>query len=177
MATPVPRTWVSGEFVVSSFMNGLRDALNYLLSPPRVKTFRSADKSTSSGVDTLYDMDSESYDSNNAHSNVTNNSRLVAPETGLCHIIGVARWAANASGSRQLQVRSNAAGSAVGGTQLTSIGTLPTSGSVGFAEVVADVVLNAGDYIEMFTNQSAGTLNVLGGVANTFLSMRWVALP
>jgi hypothetical protein len=45
---PVPRTWVPNEFVTDVIMNGstgIRDALNFLLSPPTVQVRRTTAQS------------------------------------------------------------------------------------------------------------------------------------
>ena len=156
----------------------IRDTANFLLAPPRCFAYRTADKSLTSGTITLYDMDAELYDPYTpaAHSTSVNNSRLAAAETGEYTVKAHVTWAANAAGSRSLQLRKNAAGSSVGGTLILDTGTLPSAGNVGFLLITVDVPLNANDYIELFVSQtSGGPLNVLAGSGNTFLSFRWVA--
>jgi hypothetical protein len=179
VAVPSPATWAAAAFVDDADLNlEIRDTENFLLAPPRCFTYRTADKSTANGSIVLYDMDAELYDPYTpaAHSTSVNNSRLAAAEPGLYAMKAHVTWAANAAGSRSLQLRKNAAGSSSGGTLILDTGTLPSAGNVGFLLVTVDVPLNANDYIELFTSQtSGGSLNVLAGAGNTFLSFRWVA--
>lgn len=177
MAVPVPRTYVASEFVTSTILNGdIRDVHNYLLEPPRCFAYRNADKSTSNGVMTPYDMDLELYDSHTAHSTVTNNSRLIAPDPGIYGAKFQAKWAANVTGSRQVQIRKNAAGNPASGTLVFETADEPSAGNIGFVNGTVDVQLSASDYIEMFTSQSSGgALNVLGGSGESYLSFMWMA--
>jgi hypothetical protein len=177
MAVPVPRTYVASEFVTATILNAdIRDVNNFQLEPPRCFAYRNADKSTSNGVTTVYDMDLELFDSHTAHSLVTNNSRLIAPEPGIYLALCQAKWAANATGSRRIQLRKNAAGNPVSGTLVFDTANLPSSGNIGFAHGSVHVQLSSGDYIEMFTEQtSGGALNVIGGPGESYLSFMWAA--
>lgn len=180
MTVPVPRTYVAAETVTAPILNGdVRDTFNFILAPPRAFAYRNADKSTTDGADTLFDLNAELYDpyATPAHDTATNNSRMVAAETGTYQVVCQATWASNATGRRQLQVRKNAAGSAAGGTQVA----IQSAGAVGggFAtrvNVVVEVQLVATDYVEMFVLQnSGGALSVVGDQSSTFISVRWVA--
>jgi hypothetical protein len=156
----------------------IRDAVNFLLSPPRAACYRAADKSTADATYVVYDMDLELYDPYTpaAHSTVTNNSRLIAAEAGLYTVKTHVSWAANSTGSRSVMLRKNAAGSSVGGTLIIDTSTLPSAGAAGFLGLTVDTQLNANDYIEVFTKQtSGGALNVLNGFGNTFLEFLWVS--
>jgi hypothetical protein len=177
VAVPTPSTATANQLVTSSFWNTeVRDLGNFLLNPPRCYAYRNADKSTTSAATVVYDMDLEAYDSHAAHSNVTNNTRLTAPESGLYSVTCQAKWAAHASGSRRLQVRKNADGDPVSGSLVFDTAALPSSGNIGFCNGSVDVQLVAGDRLELFTNQtSGGNLNVIGGQGETYLTFRWCA--
>jgi hypothetical protein len=170
---------VASETVTATIMNGIngvRDAMNFILSPPRAYAYRTADKSTTDAVDTLYDMDTELYDpySTAAHDNATNNSRLVAAETGIYVCYAQMTWAANATGRRRLTIRKNSAGSSTGGTQVGRM-DVPVVPAGTHSNVVAALAqLTAGDYVEMFGQQtSGGALNILTGVGNSYLAFEW----
>jgi hypothetical protein len=110
------------------------------------------------------------------HSTASNQSRIIAAETGLYTIKAHARFAANATGARGINIRKNAAGDQTLGTDLFFTFSLPSSGNIGYVFGSVDVQLNATDYIEMFVNQSSGgALNLLGGVTESFMSARWVS--
>lgn len=176
MAVPTPKTWTA-EFVdVAEFNTELRDIFNFLLNPPRCYAYKSADGSLANTTWDALNLTAEAYDSHSAHDNSSNNTRLVAPETGLYGITSHAQFDINSSGLRGLDIRMNAAGVQTGGTDLLLLilagnGTTETR-VAGYVERQ----LTAGDYIEAFVWQnSGGILTVDGGQANTFLSFRWLA--
>lgn len=180
MAVPVPRTYVASEFETAAILNGdIRDTFNFILAPPRAFAYRTLDLSTTSGTDTVYDMTAELYDpyATPAHDNATNNSRMIAAETGIYTVLCQVTWASNATGRRQIQVRKNAAGASGGGTQVAIQNTPASPG--GFAtrlNIAVDVPMTATDYLEMFFLQdSTVALNVVGGQSSTFMSIRFVA--
>jgi hypothetical protein len=155
VAVPSPMTWTAALVTVANLNTEIRDTANFLLNPPRCYAYRSTDKSTANGDTVPYDMNLEAYDSHGAHSNVTNNSRLTAPEAGLYSVKCQAKWAANATGSRRLQVRKNADGDPLSGSLVFDTANLPSSGNIGFAEGSVDVQLVAGDRLELFTQQTS----------------------
>jgi hypothetical protein len=176
LAVPVPRTWVASETIDASKLNNGRDALNFLLEPPRCYAYKTADGALATSTWDAINFGAEAYDSHSAHDNSTNNSRLVAPESGLYDLRAHGAWATNSTGIRGLNIRKNANAVQTGGTDLVMV-VIAGNGTTE-ARLIAsvDVQLVAGDYVELFAYQSSGgSLNVLGGIANTFLSMRFVA--
>lgn len=155
----------------------VRDPLNFLLAPPRAFAYRSAALSLTNGAWTLIGLDAEIYDPYTpaAHDNATNNSRLVAAETGLYTVNLKVRFGADTTGTaRRFELRKNAAGSQVGGTLVT---TQAVTSTISFSTTInetLDVQLNAADYLELFANQNSGvTLGLVTGSDSTFLQMRW----
>lgn len=182
MAWTTPATVTVGQFMTAAFWNAqVRDNELFLAFPVRVSAYRTADKSINDNTETLYDLDAEEYDSDGAHSTVTNNSRLIVPSgaLGLYTVTAQARFASNATGVRTLQVRKNAAGSSAGGTrQAIRVQNASGGSEVTILGLTKDVELTTtGDYIEMFHRQtSGGSLNVIAGAPETFMQMRLSAL-
>jgi len=176
MTVPTPATWVPGTVGDATMNARIRDVFNFLLSPPRAYAYRNADKSTTDAVDTLYDLDAELYDpyATPAHDTATNNSRLVAAETGIYVCYAQATWAANATGRRRLTIRKNSAGSSTGGTQVGRLDIPVVPAGQHTSALAAPAQLTAGDYIEMFVQQtSGGALNVLTGIGISYLAFEW----
>jgi len=178
MSVPVPRTYVASEFETATILNGdIRDVHNFLLAPPRCLAYRTAAKSTATATWVLYDMDTELYDPYSAamHDNSTNNSRIVAQETGLYRVEVQVRWAGTSGGIRALDVRKNAAGSQASGTRVL----LRQQDSTGGGQITVmggskTEPLTAGDYCELFTRHEQGAaLNVDAGAGETFLALIW----
>jgi hypothetical protein len=180
MAVPVPRTRVAAAFETATLNNqDPRDVENFLLAPPRAYAYRSAAVTFNNGIEVLATLDAELYDpySPAAHDNSTNNSRLIAAETGIYFIKAKLRYGGNSTGTRTLFIRKNAAGSPSGGTEVTRINVPAASASV--TTTVDDALehpLNAGEYIELFGVQDSGSNLVMNvGSSNLFLLFRWVA--
>lgn len=178
MAVPTPKTWAAGELVDSSELNAeVRDVFNFLLGTPRALAYRDADVAIPDTTFTLVPWNNELYDSNSAHSLVTNVSRLVAPESGLYAINMQSTFTANGTGWREASLRKNAADLVSGGTELgkdalSAIGGGPTTA----VHVYVEAQLNAGDYVQCFLKQtSGGSLNLLAGSGNSFMEFRWMA--
>lgn len=176
MAVPSTPTWVSGPVGDGTMNARIRDPLAFILSPPRAYAFRNAAKSTTDAIDTLYDLNDELYDlyGTPAHDTATNNSRLVAAETGIYVCFAQMTWAANATGRRRTTIRKNSAGVSTGGTQVgrMDVPVVPAGGhSNAFSAVVP---LTANDYVEMFGQQtSGGALDISNGVGVTYLAFYW----
>jgi hypothetical protein len=180
MAIPTPHDFAASEFVNDTTMDsGVRDPLNYLLSPPHVKVYRSANASIANITWVLVaGWDSEEYDdpTRPSHSTSTNPSRLIAPEDGVYQLIWECIWAA-ATGQRTLKWKKNAADVDTAGTLIVQQQIDATGGGATTSEDGAvETALNAGDYLQMFIFQnSGGAVNMIGGVGNSFASWRWVS--
>jgi hypothetical protein len=104
-----PRTWAAGEVVTATLLNTeLRDNLKYIggTDTPRARVFRSTNQSISDSTATAITHDSERYDIGSLHSTSSNTSRLTVPAggDGLWCVGGCAEFAANATGSRILDI-------------------------------------------------------------------------
>ena len=176
MAVPSAPDWAASETITEAKLDSISTVLNYLLSPPRAYAYKSADGALATSTWDVISLGVEAYDSHSAHSTTTNDSRLVAPESGLYTIKAHSAFDINASGIRGLNIRKNAAGVQTGGTDLVMV-IIAGNGTTQARPIAAvDAQLVAGDYIELFCYQSSGgPLNILGGIANTFLQFRWAA--
>jgi hypothetical protein len=179
MALPTVRTWVASEFVTATTMNGdPRDVENFLWQPPRVSVYKSANQTLTNNVEAVVSFNTELYDpySTAMHDNATNNSRLVARETGLYTVNLFMIFGADIDGQRQYTVEKNAGGTPNAGTELANAAFDATSATIGMRIFrTFDVPLTSGDYIELFAFHTAGAnLDLVGGTqSDTSFQMRW----
>jgi hypothetical protein len=171
MATvPVPRTWISGELVVSSFMNGLRDALNFLLSPPCwVLKQNTVGQSVAAGTDTPVAWDTEDIDSDNVHSTVTNTSR-VTPQTPGWYQIDTICGVGFISSTKKLSFRLNGTTPEFGATQQNPPGTGAWIGSIATKLFCNGTT----DYIEVLIFNLSGTASTENSHGNPRFTGLWV---
>lgn len=180
MATiPSQRTWVVGEVVTAAYMNSnIRDSVNFLIARPYCNAYNAAGFSTTSGTTTLVPLDTEVEDNDGMHSNVTNNSRIIANTIGAYRLCAAADWPSNGTGFRSMQIRMNAAGASGGGSFICIRQATPfATGSTTVMPVIEGVMwrtTNAGDYFELFCAQnSGGALTVPGGQTGCYMSVMW----
>ena len=180
MATvPTTHTVAVGDKITAADENTyVRDAVAFLLSPPRLKAYQGTTATTAgtSGTAALILWDTESWDTDSMHSTSTNTSRLVVTTTGLYDVKVSVFWAANATGFRDVELRKNSAGAVGSGTGVGKwrATATPTLGGGVFGTV--EVSLTAGDYLECFGLQtSGGSLATTLAEQFTWVSMRWVA--
>ena len=124
----------------------------------------------------LTSFDSETEDNDNMHSTLTNTSRIICQTTGMFKLTGSAAWAAGTAGIRALQIRLNSGGAVGGGTfiVLRQAAGPATSLAISTPEVnIPYRFVNVGDYIEMFVEQTAGSISTVGGATGTYLSALW----
>lgn len=126
---------------------------------------KTTDQSVSSGTATLLTWDSENFDTDNFHSNVSNTSRFTIPsgKGGYYLVSGSIQWDANANGIRQVQLFKNGTkvNESLGGGSVSSA----NRSAVSFSFVVNVV---ATDYIELYGRQDSGSsLNVLSGTISS----------
>ena len=178
MATlPTTHTVAVGDFVTASDENTyVRDPQSFWLNRPRVHAYAAAAQTLTTGTVTLVPFDTEAYDSDGMHSTSSNTSRLVVNTGGLYWCSFGVTFATNATSWRYLNIRKNAAGAPAGGTSVYQ-GFVPGL-AVSNNNITAsfDLVLAAGDYLEVFASQNSGAnLNTVGGLTATFGQLRWVA--
>lgn len=147
-----------GLFVASDILPAAD--LNAVTNPPRCRIYNSANISLTSGTTAALTFDTEAFD-NGMHSTSVNPSRITCPTDGAgwYHIGGCVRFAANATGYREIKIVLN-------GSQDIHISRLLNNG--GTDDVRATIhtfyPLSVGDYVELHATQnSGGALNALGG--------------
>lgn len=117
----------------------------------------SANISIDSGVDTALTFNTEQYDTDAYHSTSSNTGRLTIPETSFYYMTASVQFAANATGYRFLLIGLNATPIYI--VHVSNPAT--TAGAVHVASVSTVLSLAAGDYLQLFVNQSSGgPLNV-----------------
>jgi hypothetical protein len=115
-------------------------------------TWRSSVQSISTATWTAISFDTDLFDSDDIHSVSLNPDRLVINHGGLYYLHAHLRFAANASGSRQIQIQLN------GSTTLILQDALPASqtGGLIYLEVNAIYPLNFQDYIRLVVYHTTG---------------------
>lgn len=126
------------------------------------RVYRTSTQSITDSTWTSVAFDNENYDYGSLHSNVTNNSRLTAPTSGVYNISGESAWAINATGDRFARVLLN------GTTPITNSGSVTVSGaSYAISSVETSYYLTVGEYVEFQVLQTSGASL---GLAGTFTS-------
>lgn len=178
MATvPTPDTAaVGGRIKAGVWNDDVRDAVNFLLNPPTCRVYQgSAGTTLATATATLLPFDTESWDTDASHSTSTNPSRLTAVTAGKYLVVAQVSYAANATGQRYVTLRKNSAGSGTGGTLVDRVSVDAVgSGSTSVFCVTEVWLSTAGDYLEVFGEQSSGgNLATNTGASASFASMTW----
>jgi hypothetical protein len=109
-------------------------------------------------------LTSELWDTDSMHDNITNNTRITAPNTGL-YVAGYTHIMASGAGtSRGVRLTMNGAGSIFGQSLIGN-----TSGIEMSLNVLALLQLTTGDYVEGYAYQNSG-----GALASTYYNV-WIA--
>lgn len=142
---------------------------------PACRVYNSANIShTTSGTAQALTFDSERFDRLAMHSTSSNTSRITIPTGwgGIYQIGASVAFTANATGYRQISIKVN------GSTDIV-FQNAPTTGSAINHRLSAQTIyyLNAGDYIEVYANQtSGGALNILAqGNHTPEFYAQWIA--
>lgn len=125
------------------------------------EAYISANVSTSDSSFKTINLNTENFDTDTIHSNVTNNSRLTVP-SGATYVRLYAQigWATNSTGKRTIVIQKN--GSSNYNGYLSTSGDAG-SGGVIYLNVQGIVQVTGGDYFEMLAFQSSGgALDVIG---------------
>lgn len=177
---PTVSTLTPGTVVTASYLNSMKDAIDFWGLTPRCYAYRSSNLSIPGDFTwTLVTLNAEVYDivqsgDSPSHDNSTNSSRIYIRTSGKYEISGACEFQSNSTGARSAKINLNSAGVESGGTMLVT----QTQGAVGTAittvplpSVEAD--LSAGDYVEMFARQNSGSsLNAQLGRAQTFMRIK-----
>jgi hypothetical protein len=167
----VPRTWTAGEIATGAFMNGIRDALNFLLAPPAAVVRQTVVQSIPTSVQTPLLFDTEDADSDGGHSASSNTDRYTAQTPGWYNLRGQLSISAN-TGRFYLQPTLN-------GTNVNGCFTnLPVPGSgTATLQITGRVFLNVGDIlrIEGFQTSGAASNTVVTGGAQPSFHVEWAS--
>lgn len=140
--------WIDGASVISNIWND-----RYVL--PQARVFHNANQSIANATTTTLAFNSERWDTNGMHDNVTNNGRLTAQFKGLYQIGFNGEWDSNATGQRQFFI-------AVNGTPIATLRLDASGASTTQMNLSAQYQLNVGDFVTVSAFQnSGGALNVL----------------
>ena len=116
----------------------------------KVRATNSGNQTLSTGIGTVLTWDTETFDTNNIHSTVTNNSRHTAQRAGYYRIEGLARWGTeSATGVTEVFVKLNGATTIYGYDMPANLGNIGQPVSFIY-------YLNLNDYVEMIGQQSSG---------------------
>lgn len=189
MATwTTPITWVNGAVTATQFNAHIRDNETWLkgaftqlnvtsdsakakITPALVgaRVFKAAAQALTTGVSTAVQFDSERFDSDAFHDNVTNNTRITIPASmgGYYIIGGSAQFNASATGHRQLAIVLN------GTTSIAVQLTAAISGVDINMSVATLYQLAATDFVELFALQTNGT-NINLNAATNYSPEFWI---
>jgi len=172
MATvPTPYDAVPGaKMSAASLDAGIKTPLDWLLTNyPRVHAHNTAGTTiTNATAWTLVDFGGETYDTDNMHDTVTNNSRIIFTTAGLYEVdyqVALVGSLTTFPTVARLNVRLNAAGASGGGTVLKVL----DYGNAHIMQFRFRRVFAAADYIEIFVSQTSGVNKTLD---NTGLATR-----
>ena len=170
---PPSVTHFAGDLDSSAVWNaGPVNSTSFLTGVPIFSGYATAVVSLVTATFTAIPLAATVIDSDNGHSNVTNNTRYTAQVSGWYMASGVVAFAAGATGDRQAIIRKNEGIVYGSSNAMPGNAVLPT---VPTGTVL--VQLNATDYIELVANQtSGGALNTSVGNApeGCYLHVWWV---
>ena len=179
MAVPSQGTVAVGDKITASLWNDdVRDAVNFLISPPRVKVYKTANQSIANSAWACLTWNAEAFDSDTMHDNATSNSRITFTTAGTYQITYNALWANNSTGLRNHTIEKNGTTTQGSGTTIIepfAISPVAATHSGASISVMASFV--AGDWIQAFAWQNSGGALNLAGVteAHSSFSARWVS--
>lgn len=179
MAVPSQGTVAVGDKITASLWNDdVRDAVNFLISPPRVKVYKTANQSIANAAYACLTWNAEAFDSDTMHDNTTSNSRITFTTAGTYQLTWVSLWPANTTGNRIHTIEKNGTTTQGSGTTIIEpVGFNPVNATHNGYTVTTMASFSAGDYIQAFVYQSSGgALNYNGtSEAHSSLQARWVA--
>jgi hypothetical protein len=171
---PSPRTWAVGELLTAAKLNtDLRDGLSFLLSPPRALLHKTATQTFASSTWTTITWDSEQYDNDSGHSNVTNPSRYTVQTAGWWEFHAEMMFQTTAGGDRGGRFLKNATGNPIG-EHMSGSATV-----INGVTIHAWALMSVGDYIESLGWQNSGaTIGVLNtwNLSPNFLFAKWIGI-
>jgi hypothetical protein len=172
MAYTTPTT-ASGQVLTSSIWNAsVRDNLEYLKdrvdNPPRVRAYHSTTQSIANASATVVTLNSEHEDAAGMHDTAVNTGRLTVPtgQGGWYMVVGFVEFAANATGQRTLQIRTD-------GVDIRT-GVTTNAASSGTTQLTVALLwnANAASYFELIATQNSGGALNIGGQRTYFIASR-----
>lgn len=149
---PVSSNQAPGNLLTSSLWNAGPAASNaFLTAPPLAQVTQTTVQTCANNTLTPINFDTTALDTDNGHSNVTNNTRYTCQVAGWYLVIGGVGWAPNGAGNRLTLIYKNGV--------LTSWGSgVFTATNVNSTVVQASwmVQMNVGDYVEIYGYQGSG---------------------
>ena len=117
----------------------------------RARVYNNANITLTNNTATALTFNSELYDTDAFHSTSVNTSRLTIPYDGYYRVTGNVRFAANATGQRQVRLLVN-------NTTIIGFTVIPTSAAANttIIQVTSDYQFVASDYIELVALQDSG---------------------
>lgn len=172
MTLPIPNemTAAVGQILTAAQWNSnVRDGIKYLVNPPIFVGKQTVGQVVATSTNANVALDSETVDSYNGHSTVTNNDRYTAQVAGWYLVIGMINYPTNATGRRANQFEVN------GTVVQTAEGTVNPNASTGNLNA-ALLFLNVGDWVGMVAFQSSGGNLTLTTSTPTqsFMACLWV---
>lgn len=144
-------------------------ALNLAISPPMFSGYLVAAQSIPNNAFTPINIDTETIDTHNGHSNTTNNSRYVCQVAGVYELTGSVVLPASGTGTRGAAFGINGLSAPITGSEQL------IAPSPGFATTIAPtpslIRLAVGDYVTLLGFQNSGAaVNTasVGAAMNTF---------
>lgn len=172
-----PTTWVAG-YVTSVMMNAqVRDNFKFLISKPRCSLIATSTAGIGNGTYAVMTWVTEVADTDSMWA-VGQPTRIYLTTAGTYRICASAGWAASGSGVRLLQCNKNSGGSIASGTALKSR-TVPPSSGQGCVDLDFTDTFIAGDYIEIFRQQTSGgsLAPLFTGAYDNAVTVELVSIP
>ncbi|MHB8085404.1 MAG: hypothetical protein ACYDHZ_06240 [Dehalococcoidia bacterium] len=145
-----PAAGATGRYADAGHKHGMPAAPSG--SDKSARVYHNADQTIANNTLAALAFNSERWDTDNIHDNVTNNSRLTCKTAGKYLIVGNANFAANATGRRGIMIRVN-------GTDYIAIQqfmAVSDSGASTGASISIVYSLAVNDYVELVVKHLAG---------------------
>lgn len=172
IAYSVPITAVAAAKLTATQWNAsVRDNILFLANPPACRVYRTTAQTIANSSNTALAFNSERYDTAAMHDNVTNNSRITIPTTGIYHVGGGIEWSATGAYTQAVFIIKNAA------TFLAQI-TAESGAPLSRVNLSTTDKFNAGEFVELWVVQFSGgnlNINATGNVSPEFWAT-WVGL-
>lgn len=141
----------TGTIAPASWGDQVRDNLEFLIDPPYCSVFNSAVQNIANNTNVALTANSENFDNNAMHSTVSNTSRMTIQTAGRYQFISTVAFASNGTGLRQILFRIDGTTFITPSVQITAV-----TGSVTSPLLVANIALNAAQYVECMVRQTSG---------------------